>query len=121
MTLYEAKAKGEDVRIVYGPHDAVELAEKYPDREVVFFAIGFETTAPLPAFEVSTHPPENFSIICANKLVPPAMDLLLQQSDVQIDGFILPGHVCAIIGSDPFIPYAEKYHSPMVVSGFRSQ
>jgi hydrogenase expression/formation protein HypD len=118
LTLFEAKAKGADVRIVYGPHDAVELAEKYPDREVIFFAIGFETTAPLPAFEVFNNPPPNFSIICANKLVPPAMDLLLQHSHINLDGFILPGHVCSIIGSDPFIPYAEKYHSPMVVCGF---
>jgi hydrogenase expression/formation protein HypD len=118
MTLYEAKAQGGDVRIVYGPHDAVELAQKHPDREVVFFAIGFETTAPLPAFEIVSNPPKNFSIICANKVVPPAFDLLMKQEDIKIEGFILPGHVCSIIGSDPFIPYAQKYKSPMVVGGF---
>lgn len=117
-TLFEAKAEGGDIRVVYGPHDAVELAIKNPDREVVFFSIGFETTVPLPAFEIYNNPPDNFSIICANKLVPPAFDLLMQMEDTNINGFILPGHVCAILGSNPFVPYAEKYKSPMVVSGF---
>ncbi|UYP45340.1 hypothetical protein NEF87_001625 [Candidatus Lokiarchaeum ossiferum] len=118
ISLHEAKAMGYDVRVVYGPHDAIELAKSNPDKEVIFFAIGFETTAPLIAFEISEKPPTNFSIITAYKTVPPAMDVLLGLEDIAIDGFILPGHVCAIIGSDPFIPYAEKYHSPMIVSGF---
>jgi hydrogenase expression/formation protein HypD len=118
MSLYEAKAKGMDIRIVYSPHDAVELALKEPEKEVIFFAIGFETTIPLIAFELVNNPPPNFSIICAHKVVPPALDLLLQSENLNIDGFLLPGHVCSIIGSDPFIPYAEKYQSPMVVGGF---
>lgn len=118
LSLYEAKAQGSDIRIVYGPHDAVELAQKYPEKEIVFFSIGFETTAPLPAFEIINNPPSNFSIICANKVVPPAFDLLMQIPDLIINGFILPGHVSAIIGSDIYKPYAEKYHAPMVVAGF---
>ncbi|MHA1728368.1 MAG: hydrogenase formation protein HypD [Promethearchaeota archaeon] len=118
MTLYEAKAKGGDIRIVYGPNDAVELAKKNPDKEVIFFSIGFETTAPLPAIEIFNQPPENFSIICANKLVPPAFDLLMQMEDIKIDGFILPGHVSVIIGSEVYLPFAQKYKSPMVVAGF---
>ncbi len=117
-SLYEAKAQGSDIRVVYGPHDAVELAQKNPEKEVVFFSIGFETTVPLPAFELAQEPPENFSLISAHKLVPPAMNLLLNLPDVQIDGFLLPGHVCTIIGAEVFRPYAEKYHSPMVVGGF---
>jgi hydrogenase expression/formation protein HypD len=118
MSMYEAKARGMDVRVVYGPHDAVELAENNPDKEVVFFAIGFETTAPLIAFEILNNPPPNFSVICAHKVVPPAMELLLTANDQNIDGFLLPGHVSAIIGVNAYIPLLEKYNSPMVVGGF---
>lgn len=117
-SLLELKALGGQIEVVYSPHDAIELARAHPEKEVVFFAIGFETTAPLIAFELSMNPPSNFSIICAYKLVPPALDVLLEIPHLNIDGFILPGHVCAIIGADPFVPYAQKYHSPMVVSGF---
>ncbi len=117
-SLYSSKGQGADVRVVYGPNDAVEIAQKNPDKEVVFFSIGFETTAPLPAFEIANRPPENFSIICAHKLVPPAMDLLLNLKEAHLQGFLLPGHVCSIIGTDPFVPYAAKYNSPMVVGGF---
>ena len=117
-TLYEGKAKGMDVRVVYGPNDAVDLAKKYPEKEVIFFAIGFETTAPLIAYALASNPPSNFSIIGAHKLVPPAMEVLLTLPDIAIDGFLLPGHVCSIIGAKPFEPAAEKYHSPMVVGGF---
>ncbi len=118
ISLYEAKAQGRDIRVVYGPHDAVDLAMKNPNKEIVFFAIGFETTAPLIAYEISTKPPSNFSIITAYKTVPPAMDILLTLGNQNIDAFILPGHVCAIIGEYPFVPYIEKYKSPMVISGF---
>jgi len=118
ISLFEAKAHGGDVRVVYGPHEAVELARQHPDRELVFFAVGFETTAPLIAYELVADPPPNFSIICAYKRVPPAMEILLNFPDLAIDGFILPGHVCAITGSDPYVPLAEKYQSPMVVAGF---
>jgi hydrogenase expression/formation protein HypD len=117
-SLEEARSKGADVRIVYGPNDAVELAQKYPDKEVVFFAIGFETTAPLAAFELCNQPPKNFSVISAHKLVPPAFDLLLGVEKMAIDGFLLPGHVSAIIGADAYLPYMEKYRMPMVIGGF---
>ncbi|MHA1766361.1 MAG: hydrogenase formation protein HypD [Promethearchaeota archaeon] len=118
ISLFEARAQGHDIRVVYGPNDAVELAKKNSSKEIVFFAVGFETTTPSVAFELLNNPPSNFSVICAHKLVPPAMDLLLNLPHLKIDGFLLPGHVCAIIGSKPFEPYARKYHSPMVVGGF---
>ena len=118
ISLQEARALGQDVRVVYGPHDAVILAEKNPEKDVVFFAVGFETTAPLVAFELVDNPPPNFSVITAYKLVPPAMDVLLTLPDQHLDGFLLPGHVCAIIGTDPFEEFAKQYHSPMVVGGF---
>lgn len=118
MSMYEAKARGMDVRVVYGPHDAVELAQQNPEKEVVFFAIGFETTAPLIAFEILNNPPSNFSVICAHKVVPPAMELLLSANEQSISGFLLPGHVSAIIGVNAYLPLLEKYKSPMVVGGF---
>ena len=118
ISLQEARAQGQDVRIVYGPHDAVVLAENNPEKDVVFFAVGFETTAPLVAFELVDNPPPNFSVITAYKLVPPAMDVLLKLPDMRIDGFLLPGHVSAIIGSNPYKPFAKEFHSPMVIGGF---
>jgi len=118
ISLFEARALGNDVRVVYGPNDAVELARKNPNKEVVFFAIGFETTTPSVAFEITNNPPSNFSVICTHKTVPPAMDLLLSLPNLKLSGFLLPGHVCAIIGAKPFEPYAEKYNAPMVVGGF---
>ncbi|QEE18102.1 hydrogenase formation protein HypD [Promethearchaeum syntrophicum] len=118
ISLFKARAQGHDVRVVYGPNDAVELARKNPTKEVVFFAIGFETTTPSVAFELINDPPSNFSIICTHKTVPPAMDLLLNLPNLELSGFLLPGHVCAIIGAKPFELYAEKYRTPMVVGGF---
>lgn len=117
-SLLELKAQGAQVEVVYSPHDAVEMARQNPSKEIVFFAIGFETTAPLIAFEIAMKPPKNFSIICVYKLVPPAMDVILSIPHLNIDAFILPGHVCAIIGAKPFVHYASTYHSPMVISGF---
>jgi hydrogenase expression/formation protein HypD len=117
-SLEEVRAKGADVRIVYGPNDAVELAKKNPDKQVVFFAIGFETTAPLAAFEICNNPPSNFSIISAHKIVPPAFDLLLGVEKLGIDGFLLPGHVSAIIGADAYLPYLDQYHVAMAIGGF---
>ncbi|MHA1106962.1 MAG: hydrogenase formation protein HypD [Promethearchaeota archaeon] len=102
LSLAELKAMGADVRIVYGPHDAVEIARKNPDKEVVFFAIGFETTTLLIGYEIKSGPPSNFSVICAHKLIPAALELLISQSQLRIDGFISPGHVSTIIGLQPF-------------------
>ena len=109
LRKFSLPINGHDVRVVYGPNDAVELARKNPDKEVVFFAIGFETTTPSVAFEITNDPPSNFSIICTHKTVPPAMELLLSLPNLKLRGFLLPGHVCAIIGSKPFEPYAAKY------------
>ncbi len=118
ISLAELKAKGADIRITYGPHDAVKLARENPTKEVVFFAIGFETTVPTVGFELENDPPENFSIICAHKLIPAALELLISQSQLNIDGFISPGHVATIIGMEPFKIFSDAYHVPNVVAGF---
>jgi len=118
LSLAELKAMGADVRIVYGPHDAVEIARDNPDKEVVFFAIGFETTAPLIGYEIKSGPPSNFSVICAHKLIPAALELLISQSQLRIDGFISPGHVSTIIGLQPFKIFSDAYKVPNVIAGF---
>ena len=118
LSLAESKAMGADVRIVYGPHDAVEIARDNPDKEVIFFAIGFETTAPLIGYEIKSGPPSNFSVICAHKLIPAALELLISQSQLRIDGFISPGHVSTIIGLQPFKIFSDAYKVPNVIAGF---
>ena len=117
MSLMKAKAKGADVRIVYSISDSVKLAEKL-GVEVVHFAIGFETTAPTTAAELIRGVPENFSVIVSHRLIPPAMEYLLKSGDVAIDGFLCPGHVSTIIGSEPYEPIAKAFKKPMVVGGF---
>jgi len=118
ISLAELKAKGADVRIVYGPNDAIKIAKENPDKEVIFFAIGFETTAPLIGYEIQTGPPSNFSVICAHKLIPAALELLMSQSQLKIDGFISPGHVSTIIGLKPYEIFSQGYHIPNVITGF---
>ncbi|MHA1150651.1 MAG: hydrogenase formation protein HypD [Promethearchaeota archaeon] len=118
LSLAELKAKGADVRIVYGPNDAVKVARENPHKEVVFFAIGFETTAPTIGFELKSNPPENFSVICAHKLIPAALELLISQSQLNIHGFISPGHVSTIIGLLPFKIFSDAYKVPNVIAGF---
>jgi len=118
LSLAELKAKGADVRIVYGPHDAIKIAKENPDKEVIFFAIGFETTAPLIGYEIQSGPPSNFSVICAYKLIPAALELLISQSQLRIDGFISPGHVSTIIGLQPFKIFSDAYRVPNVIAGF---
>ena len=117
-SLQEARASGGDVRIVYGLGDAVKMAEKEPDRDFVFFAIGFETTAPSTAVEVLNKPPENLSFLVAHRLIPPAMELLLGVGDLHIDGFIAPGHVSTIIGMKPYEIFPKAYRMPTVIAGF---
>ena len=120
-SLAREKAEGRDVRIVYSPLDALTLAEKNPDREVVFVAVGFETTAPLIAAAILRAKEsglENFSVFCAHKTVPAALEALVNDPEVQINGFILPGHVSTIIGSHPYEFLAEQYHVPGVITGF---
>jgi len=118
LSLSELKAKGADVRIVYGPHEAVKIAKENPSKEVIFFAIGFETTVPLIGYELQNGPPSNFSVICAYKLIPAALELLISQSQLNIDGFISPGHVSTIIGLEPFKIFSDAYKVPNVIAGF---
>jgi hydrogenase expression/formation protein HypD len=117
-SLVKERAKGADVRIVYGINDAVDYAQKNPDKEVVFIGAGFETTSPTMAVEVVKGPPENFSILTSLKIIPPAMEILVDMEGFSVDGFITPGHVSAIVGSDAFQPLAEKHRVPCVVAGF---
>ncbi len=117
-SLEKERAKGADVRVVYGAHDAVEIARKNPHREVVFIGAGFETTAPTMAVEIIRGPPENFSILTSLKVIPPAMEILVNLEGLEVDGFITPGHVSAIIGTDAFTPLAQKHNIPCVAAGF---
>ncbi len=117
-SLLEAKAEGADVRIVYSITDAVAMAKKEQQKEFVFFAVGFETTAPSTAVEVLKPPIGNLSFLLSHRLIPPAMELLLGIGDLQIDGFIAPGHVSAIIGLKPFELFPRVYRMPTVVAGF---
>jgi hydrogenase expression/formation protein HypD len=118
-TLAQARAEGADVLVVYSPMDAVEAAVQRPERQVVFFGIGFETTAPavaLAMLEAQRRGLANFSVLCAHKLIPPALAALLD-SDVRVDGFICPGHVSVIIGSNAYESVAAR-GKPCVVTGF---
>ena len=117
-SLADAKTDGADVRIVYGASDAVDLARRNPEKEVVHVAIGFETTSPTIASELIRKPPPNISLLVCHRLIPPAMGFLLASGDVALDGFLCPGHVSTIIGSKPYEPISEKYKVPQVVAGF---
>jgi len=119
--LLQAKAQGADVRILYSPLDAVELAAANPEKKVVFFAIGFETTIPVHLMalqEAVRKGLKNFSLLCSFFAVPPAIEMILSQPDNQIDGFLAAGHVCAITGYESYYRLAANYHKPMVVTGF---
>ena len=118
MSLLDAKAKGADIRIVYSVSDAVKMAETKTEKEFVFFAVGFETTAPSTAIEVSQKPPQNLSFLIAHRVVPPAMELLACMEDLNLDGFIAPGHVSTIIGLKPYEVFPTKYGLPTIVAGF---
>jgi hydrogenase expression/formation protein HypD len=117
-SLLETKAAGADVRIVYAVSDAVEMARREPQKEFVFHAVGFETTAPITALEVLGDLPKNFSFLTSHRLIPPAMELLLGVGDLEINGFIAPGHVSAIIGLKPYELFTRVYRMPTVVAGF---
>jgi hydrogenase expression/formation protein HypD len=119
--LFKAKSEGADVRMVYSPMDALTLARDNPDREVVFFAVGFETTAPANAmavFQAKEQGVENFSVVVSHVLVPPAMEALLSSPDCRVQGFLAAGHVCTVVGFEEYLPMAAKYKIPMVVTGF---
>jgi hydrogenase expression/formation protein HypD len=119
--LNEARSEGAHVEVLYSPMDALALARKEKKKEIVFFATGFETTSPLIAATIKEAGKEgisNFSILSAHKLVPPALKALLDSPDVLVDGFILPGHVSAIIGRKPYEFVAARYGKPSVITGF---
>jgi hydrogenase expression/formation protein HypD len=120
-TLLDAKARGADVRMVYSPLDALRIAREHPDREVVFFAIGFETTAPSTALTLRRARAEglrNFSCICNHVTIVPPLRALLESPDLRLDGFIGPGHVCTVVGARPFEFIPAGYGRPVVISGF---
>ncbi|WP_437311838.1 hydrogenase formation protein HypD [Sorangium sp. So ce388] len=119
--LFAVKSRGGDVRVVYSPLDALALAERLPDREVVFFAVGFETTAPANAmavFEARRRGIRNFSLLVSHVLVPPAMEVILRAPDRRVDGFLAAGHVCTVMGVDAYRPLAAEHGVPIVVTGF---
>jgi len=115
------KGRGGDVRVVYSPLDAVDLAVKNPDRQVVFFGVGFETTAPANAMSVylaKRKELKNFSLLVSHVLVPPAIEAILSAPGHQIDGFLAAGHVCSVMGYWEYPPLADTFHVPIVVTGF---
>ena len=119
--LLSVKAKGGDVRIVYSPLDAVKIAEENPAKEVVFFGVGFETTAPATAmavFQASQKGLKNFSMLISHVLVPPAIEALMSSPNCRVQGFLAAGHVCTVMGFEEYFPLAKKYHVPIVVTGF---
>ncbi|MEQ8965496.1 MAG: hydrogenase formation protein HypD [Azospirillaceae bacterium] len=119
--LAQARAAGAEVRAVASPLDAVDLAEAMPDRQVVFFAVGFETTAPavaLAAHRAKARGLANFSLLVCHVMVPPALEALLASPDCRIDGFLAAGHVCTVMGTAEYAPISERHHVPIVVTGF---
>lgn len=120
-SLLEAKADGGDLRVLYSPLDAVKIAKNNPEKEVVFFAVGFETTAPANALSVLHAQKEgisNYSILVSHVLVPPAMEAILDDTLCNIDAFLGAGHVCAIMGNEEYHPLAKKYKIPIIITGF---
>ncbi|MGW8282202.1 MAG: hydrogenase formation protein HypD [Gemmatimonadota bacterium] len=119
--LFQVRAKGGQVQVVYSPLDALELARSHPDREVVFFAVGFETTAPANAMAVWQAREQripNFSVLVSHVTVPPAMTAILESPDNRVQGFLAAGHVCTVMGWEEYEPIARKYEVPIVVTGF---
>ncbi len=119
--LFSVKAEGGDVRMVYSPLDALKIAEANPDKKVVFFAIGFETTAPANALsvkEAKRRGLKNYSILSSHVLVPPAMKAILNSKNSKIQAFLAAGHVCTIMGFGEYIPIAKQYQIPVVITGF---
>lgn len=120
-TLLEAKARGADVRMVYSPLDALELAVRNPDRQVVFLAVGFETTAPSTAVTVRQAKAvgvQNFSVFCNHVTIVPPLQAILDSPGLELHGFLGPGHVCTVVGVEPFRFLSERYAKPIVVTGF---
>lgn len=118
MSLLDAKALGADVRIVYSVSDAVKMAENEPDKEFVFFAVGFETTSPSTAVELADKPPKNLSFLVSHRVIPPAMKMLVEMQELSLNGLIAPGHVSTIIGLEPYEIFPRDFRMPVVVAGF---
>ncbi|MEN8139414.1 MAG: hydrogenase formation protein HypD [Bacteroidota bacterium] len=121
MSLAKAKSEGASVKVVYSPLEAVTIAQKNPEKEVVFFAVGFETTAPANALSVIQADKmgvKNYSILTSHVLVPPAMEAILGAEDNKIQGFLAAGHVCTVMGYEEYFSIAKQYKTPMVVTGF---
>ncbi len=119
--LLSVKARGGDVRIVYSPLDAVTIAEQNPSREVVFFGVGFETTAPATAmavFQAARKGLKNFSLLISHVLVPPAIEALMSEPECRVQAFLAAGHVCAVMGYEEYVPLATTHRVPIVVTGF---
>jgi hydrogenase expression/formation protein HypD len=119
--LLSVKANGGDVRIVYSPLDAMKLAEQQPAKEVVFFGVGFETTAPataLAVYRAAKQGLKNFSLLVSHVLVPPAMEAVLTSPQCRVQAFLAAGHVCAVMGYEEYVPLAARYRVPIVVTGF---
>jgi hydrogenase expression/formation protein HypD len=125
LSLTKAKARGGDIRMVYSAADALQLARNNPDKQVVFFAIGFETTTPPTALVIRDAAREgltNFSVMCSHVLTPPAIRAILDGAEAhetaEIEGFVGPAHVSVVIGSDPYAKFAQEYQKPVVIAGF---
>jgi len=119
--LFSVKAAGGDIRVVYSPLDALKVAQQNPEREVVFFAVGFETTAPANAmavYQARQLKLTNFSVLVSHALVPPAMETVLSSKQARVQGFLAAGHVCTVMGYTEYEPIAKKYKVPIVVTGF---
>lgn len=119
--LLSIKANGGDVRIVYSPMDALKIAEENPEKEVVFFGVGFETTAPanaMAAYTAYNKNIKNFSVLISHVLVPPAIEAILSSPENKVNGFLAAGHVCTVMGYDEYIPLSKKYKVPILVTGF---
>lgn len=120
-SLLQAKAQGADIRMVYSPLDSLKIAKENPHKEIVFFGLGFETTAPSTAFTIlqaATENIKNFSMFSNHILVIPALQTLLENPDLELNGFVGPGHVSMVIGTEPYEFIAQKYQKPIVISGF---
>ncbi len=119
--LFSVKARGADVRVVYSPLDAVQVAADNPDREVVFFAVGFETTAPANAMSVHMARKRgltNYTVLVSHVLVPPAIEAIVESEASRVDGFLAAGHVCSVMGTGQYQPLAQRHGVPMVITGF---
>ncbi len=119
--LFRVKSEGGDVRVVYSPLDALKLARENPDREVVFFGIGFETTAPpnaMAVYQAKRLDVRNFSMLVSHVRVPPAIDAIMQSPTCRVQAFLAAGHVCSVMGTQEYPPLVERYSVPIVVTGF---